>query len=739
MKKCFIYSLVFFFTLVHTIALSGGVAYAKKTGSLPQQASNGEGQKEGHERSVYRVPLGSDHPKTVILPQHAANGKGNKKGHEGKTYEDLYDESSTENLASAGASIAIFALLQSMGVPGSGFIANSTTGLIMPLIFGGGDNPQAEILDKLNTMKATLTHIEEELENIVDLLEALEQQLAIDTAKILTELMQIALMENIIAINSVWENYRYLYHNDEWVTSKDKLNTVMHDTLDSDKQNLPLQLLAIHEVITGGNIYSQGVLHLLAVELALKVNAGGDPLLHYKLLESYFGMLLKAESRAATLMVESLHYREASSQQPESGVESYNESAEFFMDRYVEKINDQVEHFLNAVEYFVTKTAHPTKSLADFVPDADRIFMRADLIAAFLSTLHRPDPDSDLNNQKMIVYRVIGSPLRVAEYGAEFYAYDIVKPFSPMLYENANQPHYDIPTYKITSHHSWSELNTSPYVQFHLGVLHGTVGQSGVISDASEIWIDKYYTDDVYSKHSEGYAEWVSFHLNDFKGHSAKYIKVLSLNSNGVKVTALWATNTAGHPGAYYVMQTDGNFVIYEDDEDGNKVALWATGTNGFSGAYYEMQDTGNFVIMSKDGEDVLWESGTTGNPGADFTMQSDGNFVIYDNKNNTHIYYAHALDIQHPPAKLRGQWVLNYYHNHYSDLESIAVYKSTDPSDTLYDPWVNPTSYLHVNAWPTITWYDIASRYIVSGSFLQEVANVGYYKWAGNDYGVKA
>jgi len=39
---------------------------------------------------------------------------------------------------------------------------------------------------------------------------------------------------------------------------------------------------------------------------------------------------------------------------------------------------------------------------------------------------------------------------------------------------------------------------------------------------------------------------------------------------------AIWASNTAGHDGAFLVVQSDGNVVIYWP----NTPPIWATGTN---------------------------------------------------------------------------------------------------------------------------------------------------------------
>ncbi|WP_435271362.1 hypothetical protein [Streptomyces sp. 1222.5] len=68
---------------------------------------------------------------------------------------------------------------------------------------------------------------------------------------------------------------------------------------------------------------------------------------------------------------------------------------------------------------------------------------------------------------------------------------------------------------------------------------------------------------------------------------------------------AIWSTHTSGHSGAYAVMQTDGNFVVY----DATSHPLWSTHTAGNSGAWANMQDDGNFVIYK--GSTALWNSGT--------------------------------------------------------------------------------------------------------------------------------
>ncbi|WP_329584369.1 trypsin-like serine protease [Kitasatospora sp. NBC_01250] len=106
----------------------------------------------------------------------------------------------------------------------------------------------------------------------------------------------------------------------------------------------------------------------------------------------------------------------------------------------------------------------------------------------------------------------------------------------------------------------------------------------------------------------------------------------LTVTHRGIPGGVLWSTKTAGHPGAWAQMQTDGNLVVYAPD--GNPAAgtgaLWASATYPNSGAYLRLQDDGNLVLYRKSDGAALWSSGTPGNPGAWLAMQSDGNLVVY-------------------------------------------------------------------------------------------------------------
>ena len=69
---------------------------------------------------------------------------------------------------------------------------------------------------------------------------------------------------------------------------------------------------------------------------------------------------------------------------------------------------------------------------------------------------------------------------------------------------------------------------------------------------------------------------------------------------------ALWASNTWQKPVTHAIMQTDGNFVCYDDSGR----AFWATGTNDHPDARVTLQDDGNLVVYDRSGR-ALWASNT--------------------------------------------------------------------------------------------------------------------------------
>lgn len=95
---------------------------------------------------------------------------------------------------------------------------------------------------------------------------------------------------------------------------------------------------------------------------------------------------------------------------------------------------------------------------------------------------------------------------------------------------------------------------------------------------------------------------------------------------DGESLAGSWSQYlTAPNRGYQFVMQADGNLVLYNNSGH----PLWASNTEGNPGAYLAMQPDGNLVVYSLT-EHALWSSGTAGNPGDALQTQSDGNVVIY-------------------------------------------------------------------------------------------------------------
>jgi len=83
-----------------------------------------------------------------------------------------------------------------------------------------------------------------------------------------------------------------------------------------------------------------------------------------------------------------------------------------------------------------------------------------------------------------------------------------------------------------------------------------------------------------------------------------------------------------------FIMQTDGNLVLYKNLSTGGQKALWASNTNGKPTQVCIMQGDGNLVLYDVDGK-ALWSSNTFHDAGARLVMQDDGNAVIYRTNNS--------------------------------------------------------------------------------------------------------
>jgi len=91
--------------------------------------------------------------------------------------------------------------------------------------------------------------------------------------------------------------------------------------------------------------------------------------------------------------------------------------------------------------------------------------------------------------------------------------------------------------------------------------------------------------------------------------------------------------HTLSSPNGLYSlwMQTDGNVVLYNGQNDNPAQARWAThtGPGQFTPSQLIMQGDGNLVLYDTSNQ-ARWASGTSRQIGAFLEVQNDGNVVIY-------------------------------------------------------------------------------------------------------------
>lgn len=100
--------------------------------------------------------------------------------------------------------------------------------------------------------------------------------------------------------------------------------------------------------------------------------------------------------------------------------------------------------------------------------------------------------------------------------------------------------------------------------------------------------------------------------------------------------------------GYEFVMQTDGNAVIYKPGPNG-RVPIWASNTPGRSGTYLAMQSDGNLVLY--DHGAPYWATGMKG-AGSYLVMQDDGNLVMYrpNGSGRTAVWASNTQQTSTPP-----------------------------------------------------------------------------------------
>jgi hypothetical protein len=71
----------------------------------------------------------------------------------------------------------------------------------------------------------------------------------------------------------------------------------------------------------------------------------------------------------------------------------------------------------------------------------------------------------------------------------------------------------------------------------------------------------------------------------------------------------IWATGTNGTNARSWIMQSDGNLVVYQG-QGGQGSPVWASNTDGNGGATLVCQDDGNLVIYGWEGG-AIWSTNT--------------------------------------------------------------------------------------------------------------------------------
>lgn len=98
------------------------------------------------------------------------------------------------------------------------------------------------------------------------------------------------------------------------------------------------------------------------------------------------------------------------------------------------------------------------------------------------------------------------------------------------------------------------------------------------------------------------------------------------------------------------LMQTDGNFVVY----DAANRPRYQTGTGGHPGSRFVLQTDGNGVVYSPSNQ-ALFATGTSGNPNSRMEMQGDGNLVTYNSANQATWSFATGRIGEDPAPRKYG------------------------------------------------------------------------------------
>lgn len=434
------------------------------------------------------------------------------------------------DLISSGEKKALKGLLTAAHLPAPDWLVNPVIGKIMGTLFAGGAAPGPSTDDMLRQMQSQLADIEKKLDAIMTQLGKIEDLLKVSTAEIESSILAGGLDPYIEDITSLWAQFQALHNPDDgtWVRDPVVLRSIAKATLNIN-EGLFKPMQALHDYFTGQRVHGS-TLAAVADVATLKTQTGHSTIFaSYMLMENYFGKILQMQTKGATLMVEALKLREVDPQLA-AAEGLYPGTAVTFMNWHIKQVEDEVEWFLRQTEAFVAATAFPQKGFDDFVPDADTIFWRADLIAAWLSSKHRLDPNAPPDGQQFMVYRVIGGSDRVNRYGASFPS-GWGQSFKSISYEDSGQtdPQNLVPIYQQVNNNAYDQLQpgVSPFVQFAAS----SSGQPGnTLLDASEIATGAYCVKaDVSGTH------WLTqpYYLADIPTHASATVAFARVDSAG--------------------------------------------------------------------------------------------------------------------------------------------------------------------------------------------------------------
>ncbi|GAA3033448.1 hypothetical protein GCM10020229_51130 [Kitasatospora albolonga] len=165
---------------------------------------------------------------------------------------------------------------------------------------------------------------------------------------------------------------------------------------------------------------------------------------------------------------------------------------------------------------------------------------------------------------------------------------------------------------------------------------------------------------------------------------------------------ALWSTGTWGNPGAYLLMQADGNLVVYR--EGGGPTsggALWSTHTWGIDRACARIDEYGDFAV--RDGNGQAWSPSNTrtvsSNPGMDALWPADWGSGASQWLGSRTAWLVHQKDgnlVLYRKSDGRPLWATGTS----GDLNSIELQR--DGNLVVYSPGAGPG---RRPVWATGTW----------------------------------